>query len=183
MFTDGRSKRVIFVAHCLLNQNSISDGTADYPGTNEEILQTLLEAKVGIVQMPCPELCCLGLDRGNALGAESPVVVENTRIRKAMNETTASAQLSALTEYVMRQIFEYHKHGFEVIGIVGINRSPCCGVNTTSDDNREIEGQGVFITTLIAALTDANLKIPIIGVKADADAAMRVEALLRPIET
>ena len=65
MFTDARSKRVIFVAHCLLNQNSISDGTADYPGANEEILQILLKAKVGIVQMPCPELCCLGLDRGN----------------------------------------------------------------------------------------------------------------------
>ena len=28
MFTDGRSKKVVFVAHCLLNQNSISDGTA-----------------------------------------------------------------------------------------------------------------------------------------------------------
>ena len=65
-----------------------------------------------------------------------------------------------------------------VIGIVGINRSPCCGVNTTSDDNRELEGQGVFITKLKAALTDINLEIPVIGVKADADAAMRVEALL-----
>ena len=178
MFTDARSKRVIFVAHCLLNQNSISDGTADYPGANEEILQILLKAKVGIVQMPCPELCCLGLDRGNVLGAESPVVVENTRIRKAMQEPSVSAQLSVLTELVMRQIFEYHKHGFEVIGIVGINRSPCCGVNTTSDDNRELEGQGVFITKLKAALTDINLEIPVIGVKADADAAMRVEALL-----
>ena len=28
MFTDGRSKKVIFLAHCLLNQNAISDGTA-----------------------------------------------------------------------------------------------------------------------------------------------------------
>lgn len=45
MFTDARSKRVIFVAHCLLNQNSISDGTADYPGVNEAILQTLLKAR------------------------------------------------------------------------------------------------------------------------------------------
>lgn len=50
MFTDARSKRVIFVAHCLLNQNSISDGTADYPGVNEAILQTLLKAKVGAVK-------------------------------------------------------------------------------------------------------------------------------------
>lgn len=31
MFNDGRSKKVIFIAHCLLNQNAISDGTAVYP--------------------------------------------------------------------------------------------------------------------------------------------------------
>ena len=31
MFTDGRSKKVIFLAHCLLNQNAISDGTAVCP--------------------------------------------------------------------------------------------------------------------------------------------------------
>ena len=77
MFTDKRSKRVIFVAHCILNQNAISDGTADYPGSHVDIIRTLLDAQVGIIQMPCPELCCLGLDRGNILGAESPVVVEN----------------------------------------------------------------------------------------------------------
>ena len=34
MFTDGRSKKVIFLAHCLLNQNSISDGTADFSCAN-----------------------------------------------------------------------------------------------------------------------------------------------------
>lgn len=34
--------------------------------------------------MPCPELCCLELDRGNVRGADSPVVVENTRSRKEM---------------------------------------------------------------------------------------------------
>ncbi len=31
MFTDGRSRRVVFVAHCFLNQNAISDGTAVWP--------------------------------------------------------------------------------------------------------------------------------------------------------
>ena len=31
MFTDGRSRRVVFLAHCLLNQNAISDGTAEVP--------------------------------------------------------------------------------------------------------------------------------------------------------
>ena len=70
MFTDVRSKRVIFLAHCLLNQNSISDGTAVYPAAFEELIRMLLAQEVGIVQMPCPELCCLGLDRGDPAGAE-----------------------------------------------------------------------------------------------------------------
>lgn len=124
MFTDARSKRVHILSHtaCSIKIQFLTVQQI-IPGANEEILQILLKAKVGIVQMPCPELCCLGLDRGNVLGAESPVVVENTRIRKAMQEPSVSAQLSVLTEFVMRQIFEYHKHGFEVIGIVGINRS------------------------------------------------------------
>jgi len=31
MFTDERAKTIVFVAHCILNQNSISAGTAAYP--------------------------------------------------------------------------------------------------------------------------------------------------------
>jgi len=31
MFNDNRSKKVILVSHCLLNQNSISDGTRIFP--------------------------------------------------------------------------------------------------------------------------------------------------------
>ena len=133
MFTDGRSRRVIFLAHCLLNQNAISDGTAEVPAAHREILQAALDAQAGVVQMPCPELCCLGLDRGDPKGRERPVVVENTRIRRAMGQPEAAARLRELTAQVVRQIREYRKHGFTVLGIVGVDRSPCCGVNTTSD--------------------------------------------------
>lgn len=178
MFTDSRSKRVILVAHCVLNQNAISDGTADFPGTNEEVVRALLDAKAGIVQMPCPELCCLGLDRGNILGAESPIVVENTRIRRGMQKNDAAAKLAVLADHVAGQIIEYQKHGFEVLGIVGINRSPCCGVDTTSDDDKEIRGEGVFIANLRTRLEEAGVTIPIIGIKASEDAAQRVKKLL-----
>ena len=54
MFTDGRSRRVVFLAHCLLNQNAISDGTAVYPAAFRELVQFFLEHQVGIVQLPCP---------------------------------------------------------------------------------------------------------------------------------
>ena len=61
---------------------------------------------------------------------------ENTRIRRAMGQPEASARLRELTDQVVWQIREYQKHGFAVLGIVGMDRSPCCGVNTTSDQDR-----------------------------------------------
>lgn len=91
MFNDGRSKSVIFVAHCILNQNSISDGTASYPGFINEILDLLTSSDVGIIQLPCPELHCLGLDRGNFHGCSIPIIEENTRIRNVMNQSTSKA--------------------------------------------------------------------------------------------
>ena len=124
LFTDKRSRRLVLAAHCLLNQNAISDGTADYPGTHEEVARLLLEEGVGILQLPCPELCCLGLDRGDPLGASRPVTVENTRIRRAMERPEAAARLDALVEQVLLQAREYHRHGFSILGIVGVNRSP-----------------------------------------------------------
>ena len=98
MFADGRSRKVVFLAHCLLNQNAISDGTAVYPAAFRELVQFFLEHQVGIVQLPCPELCCLGLDRGNRQGAQSPVTEENTRIRAAMQAPAPSRMLEDLVE-------------------------------------------------------------------------------------
>ena len=135
MFNDGRSKKVVFIAHCFLNQNSISDGTAVYPSAFKSLIDYFLNADIGIVQMPCPELFCLGLDRGDLHGADRPVVVENTRIRSEMKSKIHNTELINLAGYVVQQILEYKKNGFEIIGIIGANRSPTCGVDTTSNDN------------------------------------------------
>ena len=123
MFADGRSRKVVFLAHCLLNQNAISDGTAVYPAAFRELVQFFLEHQVGIVQLPCPELCCLGLDRGNRLGAQSPVTEENTRIRAAMQAPAPSRILEDLVESVMHQVLEYHRYGFRIVAFLGANRS------------------------------------------------------------
>ncbi len=165
MFDDGRSKKVVFIAHCLLNQNSISDGTAVYPAAFKDVVGFFLDADVGIVQMPCPELCCLGLDRGNIYGADTPVVIENTRIRAEMKKDIPNAQLDRLADHVVYQIFEYIKSGFQVVGIIGANRSPNCGVDTTSDNNAEISGMGLFVEKISFRLLEKKISIPMIGVK------------------
>jgi predicted secreted protein len=165
MFTDTRSKTILFVAHCLLNQNSISDGTAVYPGAVKHIIALLLESGIGIVQLPCPELMCLGLDRGDKAGAATPIIVENTRIRKALEQETAVEKLNALVGPLVFQISEYLQYGFDIKGIVGINRSPSCGVETTSRDNQEVAGQGVFMEALGRELEKKNIHLKMIGVK------------------
>ena len=178
MFTDGRSRRVVFLAHCLLNQNAISDGTAEVPAAHREILRTVLDARVGVVQLPCPELCCLGLDRGDVHGADRPVVEENTRVRRAMEKDGPRQKREALADLVAEQVQEYHKHGFQVLGIVGANRSPNCGVETTSDFDREVEGRGAFMEAIAQRLEAAGISVPMLGLKSPDGAAQKVATLL-----
>jgi predicted secreted protein len=125
----------------------------------------LLESHVGIVQMPCPEILCLGLDRGNFHGSEQETVVENTRIRECLNSPASIKTIKTLVHQLSFQIKEYHRNRFTVLGIVGINRSPSCGVNTTSMNNMEVEGEGVFIKTLREHLEKNDIPVNIIGIK------------------
>ena len=52
MFADGRSKKVVFIAHCLLNQNAISDGTAVFPAAFRDIIQTFWMQRLGLSRCP-----------------------------------------------------------------------------------------------------------------------------------
>lgn len=182
MFRDGRSQKVAFLARCLLNQNAISDGTAVSPAGFPEMVSYLLEHGVGIVQLPCPELLCLGLDRGDPQGAERPVVVENTRIRRAMAQAEPSRRLAQLVEDTMTQLLEYRRYGFQVVGILGANRSPCCGVDTTSQDDQEVPGMGVFLEALSRRLEEVGWKIPMVGFRGTDDAVETVQRLLERAE-
>ena len=60
---------------------------------------------------------------------------------------------------------EYKKYGFEIIGIIGANRSPNCGVETTSDNNTEIRGMGLFIEKISSLLLQEKISIPMVGIK------------------
>jgi predicted secreted protein len=180
MFTDARSRKLVLVAHCILNQNAISDGTADYPGADAGLVQHLLGAGVGILQLPCPELTCLGLDRGDRRGGERPVLEENTRIREAMGHAAPTRVLAQLVEQVVFQVEEYRKYGFTVLGLIGIDRSPSCGVNTTSRLDQEEPGRGVFMEALQDALSVRGLQVPMIGIKTSqpTQALQRIDELL-----
>ena len=181
MFDDGRSKKVVFIAHCFLNQNSISDGTAVYPAMFRNVIELFMKADIGIAQMPCPELCCLGLDRGNIYGADAPIVVENTRIRIEMKKDIPNTQLDRLADYVVYEILEYIRYGFEIVGIIGANRSSNCGVDTTSDNNTEMKGMGLFMEKISCRLSEKNISIPMIGLKGTDNISEKLSPFLKNV--
>jgi predicted secreted protein len=166
VFDDARSKRVVLVAHCVLNQNAKLDRCAHYPGAIREAAQLLIDAGVGLLQMPCPELLCLGLDREVEQGANPSVESEDTRIALRMAEGDARAMCQEMVDGLVVQIEEYHKNGFDILGVVGINGSPTCGVESTWADNREKEGPGLFIHLLQASLAARGTSLEMRGIKA-----------------
>ena len=138
-----------------------------------------LDRDISIYQMPCPELTCLGLDRGNNQGADYPETVENTRIRHEMEKPCHNEKLDKLSSFVASQIKEYTDNGFEIIAIIGANRSPNCGVDTTSDCNIESEGMGLFMNKLHSELEEQNIKIPFVGLKSSDDINAKFNRILK----
>lgn len=52
---DERSKRVIFVSHCILNENTRYLGGAFRPAGVDELVDAFQRQRLDICQMPCPE--------------------------------------------------------------------------------------------------------------------------------
>ena len=50
-----RSKRIVFVSHCILNQNTVVEPLARSRGAYGDIVRLLVDKGIGIHQMPCPE--------------------------------------------------------------------------------------------------------------------------------
>lgn len=166
MFQDKRSKKIVLVAHCVLNQNSKIDACAHYPGAILEAAESLLHSGAGIIQLPCPELLYLGLDREADPKADRTIESEDTRVAERMQEDKCRLLCQSLIDSVVYQVEEYIKHGFHIIGIVGINGSPTCGVEITWTDDQELAGRGIFIDMLQKALAARGIDIDMVGITA-----------------
>lgn len=157
---DKRKRRVVFLAHCFLNINTRFPEGSAFAGANTPLIQTLLQKEVGIIQMPCPEFVCLGLEK--ELAGELP-------------ESEIRACFRKQAESVVDQIQQYLNFGYEIPGIIGMNPSPSCGVEVSKgkgkflgldEDTSEKEGPGVFIEELQNAAQQRGLgQLPIFGIR------------------
>jgi predicted secreted protein len=165
-FKDCRGMKVVFVPHCALNQNARLANCAERPAGVPELVSGLMERGIGIVQMPCTELMVLGLAR------------EDVQIRQSLDSPDARAALRRMARDLVRQIREYQSCGVKVLGILGKDGSPACGVERTHFDDDFGPGMGVFVEELDAELKEQGIELPIAGTldAEPADALAAVDA-------
>ena len=58
-----RSKRVLLVSHCILNQNTVINDEARAEGAVISAVEWAMKQGYGFLQLPCPEFTFLGLNR------------------------------------------------------------------------------------------------------------------------
>ena len=163
-FTDARSKKVVVVAHCVLNQNARIDTCATAPAVFPKVLEALVERDVGILQYPCPELGFLGMGRQgqDCASWDGSYEHESGEVYDQMTVPEGREYLRGLAENLVYQIKEYKKYGFKVLGVLGILASPTCGVGLKYYKGLD-EADGAFVEELKEAFDEAGLDLPIRG--------------------
>jgi predicted secreted protein len=141
MAQDVRSRKVVVLAHCGLNQNSRVAGLASYPAAVEEIVYFLIKHDVGVVQMPCPEVMYEGLSR-------------ETRTKEQYETPRFRSLCRRIARSTARLIHEYLRNGVRVLAVLGVEGSPSCGVE---------EPAGIFIEELKTELKKREIIVPFHG--------------------
>ncbi len=126
---------MVFLSHCLLNQNVRYLGGAGRAGGVAEVVAGYLDQGAGICQLPCPEQRAWGgvLKRRMLVAYGSAGTPRAPLARLLLRPFTWYTRLvyARLARAVARDIADYRRCGVEVVGLIGIGGSPSCGVHTT----------------------------------------------------
>lgn len=118
-------KRILFVSHCMMNISSkvisnkeIEDNTADIE--RKKYIINAIDKDICLIQLPCPEFTLYGSSRWG-------------HVKEQFDNPFFRDHCKKILEPVILQMKEYYKENdkFEVLGIIGIDGSPSCGVSRT----------------------------------------------------
>ena len=187
---DARSGEVVFMSHCLLNQNTRYLGGAVCPGVVSAAIAPYVRDGTGIIQMACPEQRVWG----GVLKTRLLWLIAHPRIARAARVLFPVVLRYVRWRYahqaraIVRDVEAYLASGLSVRGIVGVAGSPSCGVLTTLDLNHAAAalarrgrvpptaawmnmvvvgpalrpGSGIFIEALARAMGRRNVHVPML---------------------
>jgi predicted secreted protein len=138
-FKDNRGRKIVYVSCCLLNQNAQSPGIAGRKGAFNELIQMFLDNDIGIEQLPCMECRLWGGVSRKTIHTFQPLVLNSVGrawfpfVEFCSNIETGKTKRACRKEAkkVVKRIQDYVMEGYTIIGILGVNGSPTCGVTKT----------------------------------------------------
>lgn len=169
---------ILFTAHCVLNTASKvvlynQEEIAAEEDLRRRLVRAALDAGVQMIQLPCPEFTLYGPRRWGHISNQFDNVFFRRHCRNILDQ--------ALNEAVA---YLAEKERFEVLGFVGIDGSPSCGVDYTCigpwggnlSDRNDLDtilnsvqicrGRGVFFDELNKLLVERGIVLPCVGLYA-----------------
>ena len=161
---DAEEVRVLVVSHCILNLSTRwwQEGRPleKNRGPVSPVVEFLSARKIGAVQLPCPEFTFLGNPRPPATKDQ----YESLPGFQRHCESLAKESVRNLKTLVTRAV----KPKIRVLAVVGIERSPSCGVEcvprTVDGEIRYVGEKGFFLGVLERELEKLGLSVPFVGV-------------------
>ncbi len=162
-----RSEKIVVLAHCLLNVNSKIKGLANYSAHHGEVLKKVVEEDLGIIQLPCPEITYLGMDRWGMTKNQYNYPAYRNHCREMLKP-------------VVDQIVEYQRQNYEVVELIGIDGSPSCGIHYTETGYKggmidcenslrqvttRVYEPGVFMEVFLELLKEHEVQIKVSGIE------------------
>lgn len=163
-------KKIVFAAHCILNTASkvvlFNQEEIDAEEVlRKQFMRQVIDNDIQIIQLPCPEFTLYGAKRWGHVSNQFDNVFFRSHCRRIL-----SPILDQLKEYLANEEM------FEVLGFVGVDGSPSCGVDytcygdwygsfecrqnldATLNTCRLGKGLGVLMSTLIEMLKEEQLE-------------------------
>jgi predicted secreted protein len=122
-------------------------GLAGYPAVIPEVVDLLRQFRVGLFQMPCPELMFAGSQRPPKTREEYDTLSYRTHCNQIALST-------------VDQLVEFAKNDVELLMVLGVRSSPSCDVGETP---REL---GILMDELQIELKKRNLRMPMHAINA-----------------
>ena len=116
-----RTRKIVIIAHCLLNVNAKVEPLAKDMG-GSSIICKLIELGYGIIQLPCIEMAMFGSKRWGL-------------VYEQCNFPAFREQCQRLLHPIVQQLKDYKEHGYSIEMVIGVDGSPTCGINFVSKGN------------------------------------------------
>lgn len=129
-----RGKKIILLAHCILNVNSKVIGLAHSTSGLNQFVFKLMENDFGIVQLPCVEQDMCGLRRWG-------------QVQEQLDHPRYIERCRELLHPIVLQIMDFINNNYQVSAVIGLDGSPSCGVNMTCS-SEEWQGEMEDTSTL-----------------------------------